>query len=119
MLYVSPYAEAPSDYADDMKVDRSAMIAALQLWTDQGWPRHRLEEKASDLWGLSHEELSQLLGEIRLRSKQAYAIDRPEFLAQQMTRIEALAARATEEGNLTVALACYRELHSLARLTGG
>ena len=43
-------------------------------------------------------------------------IDRPEFLAQQMTRLEALAVKAQEEGNLAVALGAYKELNQLAKL---
>lgn len=42
---------------------------------------------------------------------------RPEFVAQQMDRLEALAVKAQEEGNLSVALGCYKELHALAKLT--
>jgi hypothetical protein len=45
-------------------------------------------------------------------------ISRQDFAAQQMVRLEALAARAQEEGNLTVALNAYRELHVLAGLHG-
>jgi|TARA_Y100000015_G_scaffold10987_1_gene10453 hypothetical protein len=46
------------------------------------------------------------------------SVERSEFLAQQMTRLEALAAKAQEDGQLGVALGCYRELHMLASLTG-
>ena len=99
-----------------MKIDKSARIAALQLWVDQGWPAHRLKQKAADLWGISADETDALLDEIRSANKDALSINRPEFLAQQMTRIEALAAKAMEADNLTVALGAFKELHLLAGL---
>ena len=46
-------------------------------------------------------------------------IDRREFLAQQLTRLEALAVKAQDEGNLNVALGAFREMHALAGLHGG
>lgn len=46
-------------------------------------------------------------------------IDRQEFLAQQMSRLEALAVRAQEEGNLSVALSAFKELHALVGLHPG
>lgn len=101
-----------------MKIKRSDQIAALQLWTDQGWPKHRLEAKARELWRLNLNEIADLLSEIRQRSKQALEIERPEFLAQQMIRLEALAVKAQEEGNLPVALGCLKELNLLAGLHG-
>lgn len=99
-----------------MAVDKPARIAALQLWVDQGWPAHRLHQKAADLWQLNADETDSLLDEIRSANKTALSIDRAEFLAQQMTRIEALAAKAMEADNLAVALGAFKELHALAGL---
>jgi len=102
-----------------MAIKKSAKIEALQLWMDQGWPVHRLRQKAADLWKLSPTETEKLLSEIRAARKSDLCIERPEFLAQQMTRLEALAVKAQDEGNLAVALGCYRELHALAKLHNG
>lgn len=43
-------------------------------------------------------------------------IDRQEFLAQQMTRLEALAVKAQDEGHLGVALSAFKEMHLLIGL---
>ena len=99
-----------------MKVDRAAKIAALRLWVDQGWPAHRLLQKAADLWQIEADETNNLLDEIRAASKAQLQIDRSEFLAQQMTRLEALAVKAQEDNNLAVALGAFKELHALAGL---
>jgi len=98
-------------------MSRTHQRKQIAAWVDQGWPLHRMVDAAAELWKLPKRSLMEMLAEIREGHKQAYAIDRPEFLAQQMTRLEALAARAMEEGNLSVALAAFKELHSLARLT--
>lgn len=99
-----------------MNIEKSDRIAALQLWVDQGWPMHRLHQKASDLWNIDADETETLLEEIRAASRSALSIDRADFLAQQMTRLEALAVKAQEENNLTVALGAFKELHVLAGL---
>jgi hypothetical protein len=99
-----------------MKIEKSDQIAALQLWVDQGWPVHRLHQKAADLWGIDADETEALLDEIRTANRSALSIERADFLAQQMTRLEALAVKAQEENNLAVALGAFKELHALAGL---
>jgi hypothetical protein len=97
--------------------DRPAAKRQALLWLNMGWPRHRIDEQLCNLFGATPEDTALILSEIRHEQKGSYAIERPDFLAQQMTRLEALAAQAMEDGNLSVALAAYRELHQLARLT--
>lgn len=98
------------------KVDRQTCIDALQLWLDMGWPAHRLHEKAKALWGLNAHQTDLLLNECRQQSVAALSIDRQEFLAQQMTRLEALAVKAQDEGQLGVALNAFKEMHLLIGL---
>lgn len=88
------------------------------LWLDMGWPRHRIDEQLYLSYSATPEDTTLLLKEIRHEQQNALSIERQEFLAQQMTRLEALAVRAQEEGNLSVALGCYKELHQLAGLVG-
>jgi hypothetical protein len=86
------------------------------LWLDMGWPRHRIDEQLYRLYNATPEDTTLLLKEIRHEQQQSLTIERPEFLAQQMIRLEALAVKAQEEGQLSVALACFKELHALAKL---
>lgn len=88
-------------------------------WLDMGWPRHRIDDGLYELYKATPEDTSLILKEIRHEQQSSLCIERPEFLAQQMTRLEALAVKAQDEGNLAVALGCYRELHALAKLHNG
>jgi hypothetical protein len=74
--------------------------------------------RVCDAFDLSYPKAAALVhGTLADVTKTVSGIERSEFLAQQMTRLEALAAKAQEEGQLSVALGAYRELHALARLT--
>ena len=88
------------------------------LWLDMGWPRHRIDEHLSKSYNATPEDTTLLLSEIRHEQQGAMSIDRQQFLAQQMIRLEALAVKAQEEGNLPVALGCLKELNLLAGLHG-
>ena len=88
------------------------------LWLDMGWPRSRIDEQLYLSHDATPEDVTYLLKEIRHEQQQSLDIERQEFLAQQMTRLEALAVRAQEDGNLAVALGCFKELHALAKLHG-
>ena len=90
----------------------------IALWLEQGWHHRRMASAAAELWKMPANQFDKLLSEIRHEQQQSLDIERQEFLAQQMTRLEALAVRAQEEGNLAVALGCFKELHALAKLHG-
>ena len=98
---------------------KADQLRIIQAWVDSGEPRVRTIVRVCDTYKLSYpkaqalvsEALSDIAGTIA-------AIERPEFLAQQMSRLETLAVKAQEEGNLAVALGCFKELHALARLHG-
>ena len=88
-------------------------------WLRSGMPRGVLEARVRGTWNLKTEPARDLIAAVQGEVRDSLArIDRPEFLAQQMERLEELAVRAQEEGNLSVALGCYRELHQLAGLSG-
>jgi hypothetical protein len=73
--------------------------------------------RVADMYGLSHHESHRLVHDVLADVVSTVGdIDRQEFLAQQITRLETLAVRAQEEGNLSVALSAYRELHALVGL---
>lgn len=86
------------------------------LWLDMGWPRHRIDERLYEMWDATPADTTEILKEIRHEQQDSLSIERAEFLAQQITRIEALASRALEENNLAVALGAFKELHLLAGL---
>jgi hypothetical protein len=97
--------------------DRDAQLQQVRTWLETGEPRMRTISRACAAWDLGIGAAQDLVRDaLREVSGVMATIERPEFLAQQITRLEALAARAMEEGNLSVALAAYRELHALARL---
>lgn len=87
------------------------------LWLDMGWPAHRIEQGLWDLFEATPPETAEILQEIRHEHSKSQNVERAAYVAQQMTRLEALAVKAQEEGNLAVALGCYKELHALAKLT--
>ena len=95
------------------QVDR----AAVRAWVDSGEPRMRTIVRTADAYGLSHVEASRLVHEVLSEVMQTVGnIDRQEFMAQQLTRLEALAVKAQDEGNLGVALAAFKEMHALIGL---
>ena len=88
-----------------------------RVWVEMGWHHARIDERLYDVFNATPIETSEILKEIRHeQAAQLADINRPEFLAQQMTRLEALAVKAQEEGNLAVALGAYKELNQLAKL---
>ena len=97
---------------------RAELKRQLRLWLDMSWPRWRINEGCWDLFNANPETVDEIVAEIRHEQGGHMDISRQDFAAQQMVRLEALAARAQEEGNLTVALNAYRELHVLAGLHG-
>lgn len=95
------------------KVDKGV----IRAWVDSGEPRMRTIVRVADEWGLSHADASRLVHEVLGEVVQTVGdIDRQEFLAQQMTRLEALAVKAQEEGHLGVALSAFKEMHLLIGL---
>jgi hypothetical protein len=95
------------------KVDR----AVVRAWVDSGEPRMQTIMRAADQWGLSHAEASRLVHEVLQEVVETVGgIDRSEFMAQQLTRLEALAVKAQEDGNLGVALSAFKEMHALIGL---
>jgi len=87
------------------------------LWLDMGWPRSRIDEGLYEMFEAEPGETTQILQEVRHELSKSQNVERAAYVAQQMTRLEALAVKAQEEGNLAVALGCYKELHALAKLT--
>jgi hypothetical protein len=97
---------------------RKDQLRVVKQWLDLSWPRHRIYESAAQAWDFDNDQTDALISDARSEYKSSMSVERSEFLAQQMTRLEALAAKAQEDGQLGVALGCYRELHMLASLTG-
>jgi len=88
-------------------------------WLRSGMPRSVLEVRVQGTWNLKPAAASSLIGAVQTQISDSISrIERPEFLALQMERLETLAVKAQEEGNLAVALGCFKELHALARLHG-
>lgn len=89
----------------------------IRAWVDSGEPRMRTIVRVADEWGLTHAEASRLVHEVLAEVVSTVGdIDRQEFLAQQMTRLEALAVKAQDEGHLGVALSAFKEMHLLIGL---
>lgn len=88
----------------------------IRRWIDSGESRIRTINKACKAYGISYAEAQSLVSDTMAGTVASMQIDRAEFLAQQMTRMEALAVRAQEEDQLGVALGAFKELHALAGL---
>jgi flagellar basal body rod protein FlgB len=96
---------------------KEQQLQTIQGWVDSGESRVRTIMRVCETYDLSYPQAAALVTEaIKVVSGTLAQIDRPEFLAQQMSRLEALAVKAQESGNLAVTLNCYKELHMLAKL---
>lgn len=103
-----------------MDQDRAEQRQIIRGWIDTGESRMRTVVRVAAEYELSHAEAQRLVQEVLSEVVSAVgSIDRQEFLAQQLTRLEALAVKAQDEGNLNVALGAYKEIHALAGLHGG
>lgn len=96
--------------------NRAAAKRQATIWLSMGWPRHLVDEHLHRTFNATPEDTTLIIKEIRHEQQQSLTIERQEFLAQQMTRLEALAVKAQEEGQLGVALGAFRELNALAKL---
>lgn len=91
----------------------------ISLWLDMGWPRWRINNGCLETFDADPEYVDEIIHEIRYEQGSDLDIERREFLAQQLIRLEALAVRAQEEGNLSVALNAFKEMHALTGLRSG
>lgn len=98
--------------------DRKEALTLASSWTRGGMPRAMVEIRLCGQYSISIEKARQIIADAAAGVADSLrVIERPAFVAQQMDRLEALAVKAQEEGNLAVALGCYKELHALAKLT--
>jgi hypothetical protein len=95
---------------------RKELKLQIQLWLDMAWPRWQINKACIEQLDINPETADELIREIRHEQQQALSIDRHEFMAQQMIRLEALAVKAQDEGNLGVALGAFKEMHALIGL---
>jgi len=91
----------------------------VSLWLDMGWPRWRINNACLETFDGDPEFVDGLIREIRHEQGVDQDLDRREFLAQQLTRLEALATKAQDDGNLAVALGAFKEMHVLTGLRSG
>lgn len=91
----------------------------IGLWLDMGWPRWRINNACLETYDVDPEYVDELIQEIRHAQGNDLDLERREFLAQQLTRLEALAVKAQEDGNLSVALSAFKEMHVLTGLRSG
>ena len=97
---------------------RDEALGLATLWTRGGMSRAMVEVRLCGQYDIDIEGARALISVASASLAESVASQhRPEFVAQQMDRLEALAVKAQEEGNLAVALGCYKELHALAKLT--
>jgi len=95
---------------------RKELKTQLRLWLDMGWPRWRINNACWESLDLDPETADELIKEIRHEQQGELTIERSEFMTQQLIRLEALATKAQEDGNLGVALSAYKEMHLLIGL---
>jgi hypothetical protein len=101
--------------ADISLTKRQKIKRQVRVWLEMGWSRRRINDGCFE-FGVNPDQADEIIREIRHEQKSDMSIERAEFLAQQMARLEELALKAQDEGNLGVALGCFKELNALARL---
>jgi len=97
--------------------NQNDQLETVRRWIDTGESRMQTITRACQTWGLSFGQAQSLVNDaIRGVVEIVGGIDRSEFMAQQLTRLEALAVKAQDEGNLGVALSAFKEMHALIGL---
>lgn len=96
---------------------KSEQKAIIRTWIDTGESRVTTILRVCEEYSLTYTKAAALVqAAVRDVVVAAESIERTEFLAQQMARLESLAVTAQAKGQYSVALGCYRELHQLAGL---
>ena len=88
----------------------------IRRWIDSGESRIRTINRVCKEYGVSYADAQSLVSDDMAGTMASLQIERQEFLAQQIARMEALAVRAQEDDQLNVALGAFKELHLLAGL---
>lgn len=100
--------------------NRAYQLQTVRAWIDTGEPRMHTILRACEEWNLSYAKSQSLVQDALKGVVDVVAgIDRQEFLVQQLSRLEALAVKAQEEGSLGVALGAFKEIHALIGLYAG
>lgn len=97
---------------------RKEIKLQVRLWLDMGWPRWRVNNACLEQFDADPEFVDELIKEIRHEQQNELTIEKVDFLSQQVIRLEALALKAQEGGNLAVALGAFKEMHALVGLYG-
>ena len=97
---------------------RTEIKKQVRLWLDMSWPRWQINNACLEQFDADPEFADELIREIRHEQQDELSLEKVEFLSQQMIRLEALALKAQEGGNLAVALGAFKEMHALVGLYG-
>lgn len=101
------------------KLDRLQRITVIQGWLADGKTTREILQLAADRWDLAQRTAYDAINAARRQMFEQFTIDRPDFLAQQLERLEVLANKSIEQNQPSAALGCFKEMHALLGLYAG
>ncbi|KZR86270.1 hypothetical protein MITS9509_03509 [Synechococcus sp. MIT S9509] len=97
------------------KGDIQRRVDQMVDWISQGLPRRMRLRHAAEHWGISERRCDELIKAANDQIRRTWEIERPNFMAEQLDRLEALYLLAVERNQLNVAQGC---LNAMQRMTG-
>ena len=90
-------------------------INQLMELIGKGIPRTKRVQFCRDNWGVSDRQIEVILQKTNKAIRQCWEVERPDFMVEQLARLEELYLLAIERNQLAVAAGC---INTMARLTG-
>jgi len=90
-------------------------INQLMELIGKGIPRTKRVQFCRDNWGVSDRQIEKILQKTNIAIRECWEVERPDFMVEQLQRLEELYLLAIERNQLAVAAGC---INTMARLTG-
>lgn len=97
------------------KGDIQLRVDQMVDWIGSGLPRSKRIRKAQEHWGIKIDRCDQIIKLANAQIRAHWQSERPDFMAEQLDRLENLYLLAVERNQLNVAQGC---LNSMQRMTG-
>ena len=97
------------------KGDIQRRVDQMVDWISQGLPRRMRLRHAKEHWGISEGRCDFVIKAANDQIRRTWEIERPNFMAEQLDRLESLYLLSVERNQLNVAMGC---LNTMQRMTG-
>lgn len=97
------------------KGDIQRRVDQMVDWISEGLPRRLRLRRATEQWGISERRCDELIKAANDQIRKSWEIERPNFMSEQLDRLESLYLISVERNQLNVAVSC---LHAMQRMTG-